>query len=162
MALNINQCVVVGAWVLIAPICSDTYLCTHVCSLPLLTLSLQAHFLDTSDLSELDSVRLTNTVLDLAVYDHTHLAIGSTSIQVIDIENRDRRRTVADDTNDDESLENPPLHLVKFGPKGYLVTASAENNIVKLWPPVVTQAGGVVTMPKAMFVVGEECGYIQS
>ena len=133
-------------------------LCNDSCVRKLIHLfdPLQARFLDTSDLSELDSVRLSDTVLDLAVYDHTHLAIGSTSIQVIDIDNRDRKRTVADDSNDDESLEDPPLHLVKFGPKGRLVTASAEDSVVKLWPPVVTQAGGIVTMPAAMFMVGEE------
>lgn len=105
---------------------------------------------------QVSSLRLTDTVLDLAVFDHTHLAIGSTSIQIVDIEDQDKKQTVADDTCDDESLENPPLHLIKFGPGGRLVTASAENNVVKLWPPMVTQTGGVVTMPDAIFAVGEE------
>ena len=90
------------------------------------------------------------------MYDHTHLVLGSTSIQVIDIDNHDKKRTVADDANEDESLEDPPLHLVKFGPKGRLVTASAEGNMVKLWPPVVDNSGGIVTMPEAMFLIGEE------
>ncbi len=102
------------------------------------------------------SLHLTDTILDLAVYDHTHLVLGSTSVQIVDIEDLDKRQTVADDTNDDESLDNPPLHLAKFGPQGRLVTASAESNVVKLWPPVVTQTGGIVTMPEAMLAVGEE------
>ncbi len=112
--------------------------------------------MSTTDLSQVSSLRLTDTVLDLAVFNHTHLAIGSTSIQIVDIEDQDKKQTVADDTCEDESLENPPLHLVEFGPNGRLVTASAESNVVKLWPPVVTQTGGVVTMPDAIIAVGEE------
>lgn len=91
------------------------------------------------------------------IYDHTHLVVGSTSIQIIDMDNLEKRRIIADDTNaEDESLEDPPLHLVKFGPKGRLATASAENNLVRLWPSVVTQTAGVVTMPEALFMVGED------
>ena len=90
------------------------------------------------------------------IYDHTHLVVGSTSIQIIDMDNLEKRRTVADDSNEDESLEDPPLHLVKFGPKGRLATASAENNRVRLWPSAVTQSMGIVTMPEALFVIGED------
>ena len=66
----------------------------------------------------------------------SHVILGSTSIQLVDMEAPEKRRTIADDTQEDENLLDPPLHLAQFGPKGRIVTASVENNIVKLWPSV--------------------------
>ena len=64
----------------------------------------QACFWDTSDLSVMRCVRVTNTVLRADIQGG-FLAIGSTSVQLVDTCNLDKRRTVADDTVSDESLE---------------------------------------------------------
>lgn len=70
-----------------------------------------------------------------------HLILGSTSLQLVDGDNPEKRRTVADDTQEDENLLDPPLHLARFGPKGTLVTASVENCLVKVWPPIDENTG---------------------
>jgi len=113
-----------------------------------------ACFWDTSDLSVMRCVRVTNTVLQVDLQGG-FLAIGSTNIQLVDTNNLDKRRTVADDTVSDESLQNPPLHLVAFGPKGRLVTAAVESNIVKLWPSV-TPHSSIVTTPESSITVSHE------
>lgn len=51
--------------------------------------------------------------------------------------------------------QNPPLHLVAFGPKGRLVTAAVESNIVKLWPSV-TPHSSIVTTPESSITVSHE------
>ena len=48
--------------------------------------------------------------------------------------------------------QNPPLHLVAFGPKGRLVTAAVESNIVKLWPPISPNSS-IVTTPESSITV---------
>ena len=64
----------------------------------------QACLWDTSDLSVLRCVRVSNTVLQVDVRGGS-LVIGSTLIQLVDTENLEKRRTIADDTVSDESLE---------------------------------------------------------
>ena len=96
----------------------------------------QVKFLNASDLSEKNSLTLTNTVLDISTFSGRYMIAASTSIQLIDRESPERRRTIADDVAEDENLEDPPLHLVRFGPKGQVATASVESNILKLWPSV--------------------------
>ena len=108
-----------------------------------------------SDLSEKHSVRVTDTVLDLSVYGGNHLLLGSTSIQLVDLDSPEKRRTVADDTQEDENLQDPPLHLAKFGPKGHMVTGSVENVVVKLWSPV-TQTTGHIMHPETIILVRED------
>lgn len=119
--------------------------------------------MDTSDLSEIRSIQLQDTILDMDTHDHTYLVIGSTFVQIIDMDNPEKRRIIADDSNEDESLEDPPLHLVRFGPQGRLVTASAESNLVRLWPAVITHTTGIVTLPEALFLLKdnfEEAGCV--
>ena len=67
-------------------------------------LHIQACFWDTSDLSVMRCFRVTNTVLQVDLQGG-FLAIGSTNIQLVDTNNLDKRRTVADDTVSDESLQ---------------------------------------------------------
>ena len=81
-------------------------------------------------------MHLTDTVLDISMHGGSHMILGSTSIQLVDMDALEKRRIIADDTQEDENLLDPPLHLARFGPKGCLVTASVENNVVKLWPSV--------------------------
>ena len=83
-----------------------------------------------SDLSPENTIRVTDTVLAVDQWEDTHLVVGSTSVQVINIDILEKRRTVADDSCEDESLENPPLHLAQYGPTGCLVTANVESNVV--------------------------------
>lgn len=98
---------------------------------------------------------MTDTVLDIDEWEDTNLLVGSTSVQLINIENLERKRTIADDSCEDESLENPPLHFAQYGPTGSLVTANVESNVVKVWPSVV-QTSGVVTVPEKRICVGQE------
>lgn len=107
------------------------------------------------DLAENYSICLTNTVLGVSMYAGSHLILGSTSIQLVDVESPEKRRTVADDTQEDENLLDPPLHLVQFGPKGQIVTASVESNVVKLWP-AVSQNSGHITYAESTLHVGED------
>jgi len=79
---------------------SHARLIIHVHVLP----HIQACFWDTSDLSVMRCVRVTNTVLQVDLQGG-FLAIGSTNIQLVDTTNLDKRRTVADDTVSDESLQ---------------------------------------------------------
>ena len=108
-----------------------------------------------SDLSPENTIRVTDTVLAVDQWEDTHLVVGSTSVQVINIDILEKRRTVADDSCEDESLENPPLHLAQYGPTGCLVTANVESNVVKVWPSVL-QTAGVVTVPEHRICVGKE------
>ena len=52
--------------------------------------------------------------------------------------------------------QNPPLHLVTFGPNGHLVTATVESNIVKIWPPL--SQSNIVTTPDFNITVKHEQG----
>ena len=52
--------------------------------------------------------------------------------------------------------QNPPLHLVAFGPNGHLVTAAVESNIVKIWPPL--SQSNIVTTPDSSIAVKHEQG----
>ena len=106
------------------------------------------------DLSETKCLTLSDTVLDISIYGSSHLILGSTSIQLVDIEFPEKRRTIADDLQEDESLIDPPLHLSQFGPKGEMATASVENNIVKLWPQV-PHTSSHDTQPECRLLVGD-------
>ena len=55
-------------------------------------------------LTQLNEIKLPNTVLSLA-YHTPYIAMGTTNIQVVDSTNYEWRRIVADDVNEDESLE---------------------------------------------------------
>lgn len=59
---------------------------------------------NTEDMSQARSLRVSDTVLALSSWNH-YLCIGYTSIQLTDTETFEWKRTVADDTNDDENLE---------------------------------------------------------
>lgn len=96
-----------------------------------------------------------DTVLSVDQWEDSQLVVGSTSVQLISVDYLERRRTVADDSCEDESLENPPLHFAQFGPTGSLVTANVESNVIKIWPSVV-QASNVVTIPEKRISVGQE------
>lgn len=103
-------------------------------------------------------MQLTDTVLDISAWHAgSHLILGSTSIQLVDMDTPEKRRTVADDSQEveDENLLNPPLHLVHFGPKGRMVTASVEGCLVKFWPPVSQNTGHMVSI-EATIHVGED------
>lgn len=89
------------------------------------------------------------------MYGDSHLILGSTSIQLLDMQAPERRQIVADDTQEDEDLHDPPLHLVQFGPKGRMVTASVESNVVKLWP-TLSQNTGHITFTENTVYVGED------
>ena len=115
---------------------------------------LQVKFFDMVDLAESYSIRVLDTVLGVSLYATTHLILGSTSIQLVDVEALEKRRTIADDSQEDENLLNPPLHLVQFGPKGQIATASVESNVVKLWP-AVSQNTGHITYAENTLHVGE-------
>ena len=86
-----------------------------------------------------------------------HMILGSTSIQLMDIDSPEKRRTLADDSQEeeDENLLNPPLHLVQFGPKGRMVTASVEGSLIKVWPPVSQNTGPMVSIESTIHV-GED------
>lgn len=116
---------------------------------------LQVKFFNVADLAEAYSMHLTDTVLDMSTCGGSYLILGSSSIQLVDMESPEKRRTVADDSHEDENLLNPPLHLVQLGPKGRLATASVESNIVKLWPPV-SQNTGHITFAESTLHVGED------
>ena len=106
-------------------------------------------------------MHLTNTVLDISMHGNSYLLLGSTTIQLVDMESLEKRRTVADDTQEDENLLCPPLHLAQFGPNGQMVTASVENNKVKLWP-LISQTTGHITHPEKMLHIGEDKNSIGS
>lgn len=103
-------------------------------------------------------MRVTDTVLDISAWHAgSHMILGSTSIQLMDMDAPEKRRTVADDTQEeeDENLLNPPLHLVQFGPKGRMVSASVEDCTVKVWPPVLQNTGHMMAV-EASIHVGED------
>lgn len=120
-----------------------------------LTLSdiFQVKFFSGVDLSETKSLTLSDTVLDISMYGNSHMVLGSTSIQLVNVESPEKRRTVADNLQDDENLLDPPLHLTQFGPKGQMATASVENCTVKLWPQV-PHASSHITHPEGRIHVG--------
>lgn len=118
-------------------------------------------FFSCTDLIEKVSTRLTDTVLDMSIYGDSHLILGSTSIQLLDMQAPERRQIVADDTQEDENLHDPPLHLVRFGPKGRMVTASVENNVVKMWPALSNNTGHI-TFAENTLHVGEDRNTIGS
>lgn len=122
---------------------------------------MQVKFFSSADLTESFSTRLTDTVLDMSMYGGNHLLLGSTSIQLLDLQAPEKRQIVADDSQEDEDLHDPPLHLVHFGPKGRMATASVESNVVKLWP-AVSQNTGRVTFAENTLSVGEDRGSIGS
>ncbi len=119
------------------------------------SLSLQVKFLNGSNLSEVSSISMTNTVLDVSTFNEQHVVMASTSIQLVDLQSQDRRRTIADDVADDENLEDPPLHLAQFGPTGKVVTASVESNVLKLWPSMSSTSSPHV-QPEARIQVQDD------
>lgn len=80
------------------------------------------------------------------------MILGSTSIQLMDMSAPEKRQIVADDSQEDESLHDPPLHLVRFGPKGRMVSASVESNTVKLWPSLAQNTGHMTSVESSMKV----------
>lgn len=74
----------------------------------------------------------------------------------MDMSAPEKRQIVADDSQDDENLHDPPLHLVRFGPKGRMVSASVESNTVKLWPSLAQNTTGHVTSVESSLKVGED------
>ena len=129
--------------------------CVHLHELAATILCLQVKFFKSTDLKESFTTRLTDTVLDMSVFGGSHLMLGSTSIQLLDLQLPDKRQIVADDTREDENLHNPPLHLVQFGPKGRMVTASVESSLVKLWPAPSSNTGRITRAEKTLHV-GED------
>lgn len=113
-------------------------------------------FWNTLDLSPVHHVQMLDTVLSVHMWNNT-LVIGSTSTQLVNMDNYDRRRTIVDTSmeEEDEDLENPPLHLVTFGSQGRLATAAVEGNTVKLWPPVSSKSN-IVSIPDTSIAVGQE------
>ena len=81
--------------------------------------------------------------------------VGSTTVQLIFLDNLDKRRTIADDMGSDESIEDPALHRVKFGPKGHIVTASVEASVLKLWP-TMSIGSKIVAEPDTRILMGQE------
>jgi len=94
-------------------------------------------------------------VLDVSAFKERYVIMGSTSIQLVDLENPERRRTIADDVEEDENLLDPPLHLAKFGPTGRVVTASVESNVLKFWPALASMSSPVV-QPEVRVQVKED------
>ena len=122
-----------------------------------LFLFFQVKFFSGVDLSETNSVSLPDTVLDMSTYGGNHLVLGSTSIQLVDLNELEKRQTIADNVQDDENLVDPPLHLTQFGPKGKMATASVENNTVKLWPHI-SLSSDCSTHPENRIKVGGASG----
>ena len=91
----------------------------------------------------------------MSIHSGSHLILGSTSIQLMDMSAPEKRQIVADDSQEDESLHDPPLHLVRFGPKGRVVSASVESNTVKLWPSLAQNTGHRAFVESCL-KVGEE------
>lgn len=109
---------------------------------------------DEEGLTQSKELRLGNTILSVAS-NSPFVAMGSTFIQVADVITESGwRRTVADDSSEDESLENPPLHLVSFTPDGHLVTAGVESNDVKIWPSI--NPDSVISQPLTIYHPKEE------
>lgn len=132
--------------------------CIYQCEW-LISTHFQVKFFNTADLSETNCLTLSDTVLDISVYGGSHVILGSTSIQLVDIESPEKRRTIADDLHEDENLNDPPLHVVQFGPKGRMATASVESNTVKLWPQV-PHISSHNTHPESRLHVGDSVGSI--
>ena len=65
---------------------------------------LQVSFWDTSDLSVTRCIHFSDTVLTVVIWSQ-YLAVGSATIQLANTTNPDWRRTVADDTREDEDIE---------------------------------------------------------
>lgn len=64
----------------------------------------QAVFWDASTLTLMQSIRLLDTVLGVDMWSQ-FLVVGSSTIQLVNLHNTDWKRTIADDTKEDESLE---------------------------------------------------------
>ncbi|XP_019848951.1 PREDICTED: uncharacterized protein LOC109580353 isoform X2 [Amphimedon queenslandica] len=99
--------------------------------------------------------RLPDTVLSSSFHP-PFLALGSASIQVIDTTSPDYewRRTVADDSSDDENLSDPPLHFVAYTSSGHLISASVESNLVKIWPLI--NKGSIMMEPEGVLRIKED------
>ena len=118
--------------------------------------SLQVYIWDTSDFSKDKlTLRFNNTVLDIDVHGENQLVVGSTAVQLINLDNLDRRRTIADDMGSDENLLDPALHRARFGPKGHVITAGVEGSVLKLWP-VMTSSSKIVSEPDTRLMIGQE------
>lgn len=116
----------------------------------------QVYIWDTSDLSkEKLTLRFNNTVLDIDIHGDNQLLVGSTTVQLINLDNTDRRRTIADDMGSDENLLDPALHRARFGPKGHVITAGVEGSVLKLWP-VMTSSSKIVSEPDTRLMIGQE------
>ena len=81
--------------------------------------------------------------------------VGSTTVQLINLNNFDKRRTIADDMGSDENLLDPALHRVKFGPKGHIITAGVEGSVLKLWP-IMSSSSKIVSEPDTRIMMGQE------
>jgi WD40 repeat protein len=118
-----------------------------------LLLILQVRVWDDTEEEPIQEFKLSNTVLGVS-YHAPFLVAASTTIQVTNSTNYDWKRTIADDSTEDESLEDPPLHMATYCPDGHLITATAESNIIKIWPP--TSANSVGGAPKNTIKVQEK------
>ena len=56
------------------------------------------------ELSSEEDLEVSNTVLSVDIWRH-YLAMGSTNIQLIDMDNMDQRRTLTGDIQHDENVE---------------------------------------------------------
>ena len=118
--------------------------------------SLQVYIWDTSDFSKEGlKLRFNNTILDIDIHGEKQLVVGSTTVQLINLDSLDRRRTIADDMGSDENLLDPALHRVRFGPKGHIITAGVEGSVLKLWP-VMTNSSKIVSEPDTRLMIGQE------
>jgi ankyrin repeat protein len=103
-------------------------------------------------LSVRQRVRQQDSVLGVEKWEE-HLVVSSCFVTLESLDETNQRRIVADDTQEDESLTNPPLHFASFGPDGMLVTASVEGHVVKVWPPMASQTA-IAVQPQARLTVG--------
>lgn len=118
--------------------------------------SLQVYIWDTSDFSKEGlKLRFNNTILDIDIHGEKQLVVGSTTVQLINLDSLDRRRTIADDMGSDENLLDPALHRARFGPKGHIITAGVEGSVLKLWP-VMTSSSKIVSEPDTRLMIGQE------
>lgn len=118
--------------------------------------SLQVYIWDTSDFSKEGlKLRFNNTILDIDIHGEKQLVVGSTTVQLINLDSLDRRRTIADDMGSDENLLDPALHRARFGPKGHIITAGVEGSVLKLWP-VMTNSSKIVSEPDTRLMIGQE------
>jgi ankyrin repeat protein len=104
------------------------------------------------ELSVKQRVRQQDSVLGVEKWAE-HLVVSSTFVTLNSLGDPGQRRIVADDSQEDESLTDPPLHFASFGAEGVLATASVEGHVVKVWPPMTPQAG-LPVQPQARLEVG--------